>query len=128
MDFVRSHFGKMQLWPVKLFWLTFFLVRVAFFRGVFLQNPYFRSPRIVRTLLYTYLLKKCKRFILVFPFFAVMLSIMLSKYFRKPNLSYLGKLVTPFSRQDILLLSLRVQSWENQQKSSTCLGGCFPVW
>ena len=24
--------------------------------------------------------------------------------------------------------SLRVQSWENQQKASTFLGGCFPVW
>ena len=24
MDFVRSHFGKMKLWPVEHFWLTFF--------------------------------------------------------------------------------------------------------
>ena len=24
MDFVRSHFGKMKLWPVEQFWLTFF--------------------------------------------------------------------------------------------------------
>ena len=60
MDFVRSHFGKMKLWPVEHFWLTFFpdqhwistdlekkwaksvqLVRVSFFRSDFLQNPYF---------------------------------------------------------------------------------------
>ena len=70
MDFVRSRFGKMKLWPVEHFWLTFFpdqcwfsadlekkwaksvqLVRVSFFRSDFLQNPYFRSfspnPNIV---------------------------------------------------------------------------------
>ena len=60
MDFVRSHFGKMKLWPVEHFWLTFFpdqhrfsadlekkwaksvqLVRVSFFLSDFLQNPYF---------------------------------------------------------------------------------------
>ena len=64
MDFVRRHFGKMKLWPVEHFWLTFFpdqlkistdlenkwaksvqLVRVSFFRSDFLQNPYF-CPRI----------------------------------------------------------------------------------
>ena len=33
MDFVRSHFGKMKLWPVE--------VRVSFFLSDFLQNPYF---------------------------------------------------------------------------------------
>ena len=58
MDFVRSHFGKMKLWPVEHFWLTFFqisadlekkwaksvqLVRVSFFLIDFLQNPYFES-------------------------------------------------------------------------------------
>ena len=26
MDFVRSHLGKMQLWPVEHFWLTFFQI------------------------------------------------------------------------------------------------------
>ena len=26
------------------------------------------------------------------------------------------------------VVNLRVQSWENQQKSSTFLGGCFSVW
>ena len=28
----------------------------------------------------------------------------------------------------IVLFNLRVQSWENQQKSSTFLADCFPVW
>ena len=63
MDFVRSHFGKKKLWPVQLntFGSLFFpdshrfsadlekkwaksvqLVRVSFFLGDFLQNPYFR--------------------------------------------------------------------------------------
>ena len=26
MDFIKSHFGKMQLWPVEHFWLTFFQI------------------------------------------------------------------------------------------------------
>ena len=71
MDFVRSHFGKMQLCIVEHFFLykkvpvallslqkgTFStiqvpfceeksvqLVRVAFFRSDFLQNPYYSLP------------------------------------------------------------------------------------
>ena len=55
MDFVRSHFGKMQLWEVTKRYLystagTFLwrksvkILRVAFFRGDFLQNPYFKIP------------------------------------------------------------------------------------
>ena len=55
MYFVRSYFGKMQLWQVERFFLqqkgtiqvpfceekSVQLVRVAFFRSDFLQNPYF---------------------------------------------------------------------------------------
>ena len=57
MDFVRSHFGKMQLWQVEHFFLhkkvpvvvpfseekSVQLVRVAFFRSDFLQNPHFKQ-------------------------------------------------------------------------------------
>ena len=49
MDFVRSHFGKIKLWPVehctdleKKWAKSVQLVRVSFFRSDFLQNPYFR--------------------------------------------------------------------------------------
>ena len=59
MDFVTSHFGKMKLWPVEHFVLTFWrdcyciqqsrpkvrtniqLVRGSSFRNDLLQNPYF---------------------------------------------------------------------------------------
>jgi hypothetical protein len=67
MDFVRSHFEKMNLWQVEHFfehiWITFGwvcccthskwwqicskkckLVRVSSFRSDFLQNPYFSPP------------------------------------------------------------------------------------
>ena len=46
MDFVKSQLGKMQLWPVEHFWLTFFPdhePKVFKVRGDFLQNPYFRK-------------------------------------------------------------------------------------
>ena len=69
MDFVKSHFEKMKLWPVEHFWLTFFpdqhwsaadlekkwaksvqLVRVSFFRSDFLQNPYFSRTTLDKDL------------------------------------------------------------------------------
>ena len=40
MDFVKSHFGKMQVPFCEE--KSVQLVRVAFFRSDFLQNPYFR--------------------------------------------------------------------------------------
>ena len=51
MDFIRSHFGKMQLGHVEHFFSTIQapfceeksvqIVKVAFFQSDFLQNPYF---------------------------------------------------------------------------------------
>ena len=58
MDFVKSYFEKMRLWPVEHFWLTFFpdqhwleksepkvfnWSEVHFYQSNFLQNPYFSS-------------------------------------------------------------------------------------
>jgi hypothetical protein len=60
MDFVKSHFGKMQLWIVEHFHLhkkvpvvinhnirSVQLFRVAFFRIDFFQNPYFNTTGIL---------------------------------------------------------------------------------
>ena len=54
MDFVRSHFGKMQLCTIQEPFCeetSVQLVRIAIFRSHFLQNPYFNDQNSLLFLL-----------------------------------------------------------------------------
>ena len=67
----------------------------------------------------TVLLSRSRAFLLSAPYFLLFTPMDNSETTRKK---------APNCNKSIDIIWLRVQLWENQQKASTFLGGCFSVW